>query len=284
MPTPAHVSSHPTRRGLLGGAAVAALAGCSSRATVSAPTARVLSSSGTSRTTFALQGRFASTYLKSTPTYQIVLPSKLTSIGAAGVVIGLHGRGGDHTSIVGLHAQAAVDTAYATARRPLALVTVDCGADGYFHRRTDGTDAGAMVMQELLPHLAQRGMSTGRVGLYGLSMGGYGAMLLATRYPSMVRAVASASPALWLSAGQTPAGAFDDAADFDRNTIFGRIPALERVPLRVDCGDSDPFASATHTLRSRLKPPPAGGFAPGSHNGSFWAAHLPAALTFLAQH
>ncbi|MBO1753932.1 alpha/beta hydrolase family protein [Allobranchiibius sp. CTAmp26] len=283
MPAPAHLSSRFTRRGLLGGAAVAALAGCSSAATGPAPTSRVVGS-GAGRTSFALQGRFTSTYLKATPTYQIVLPSTLTSIASASVAIGLHGRGGSHRAIIGLQAQGAVDSASVASGRPLALVTVDCGESNYFHRRADGTDAGAMVMQELLPHLAKRGMSTGRVGLYGLSMGGYGAMLLATRFPTQVHAVAAASPAIWLSAGQTPAGAFDDAADFDRNTIFRRIPALERVPLRIDCGDSDPFVAATHTLRNRLKPSPAGGFAPGAHDNSFWAAHLPAALTFLAQH
>ena len=285
MPSSSHPSLRLTRRALLGGSVVA-LAGCSSATTGTTgttPTTRVLGS-GLARTSFALQGRFTSTYLKSTPTYQIVLPSHLTSIGTASVAIGLHGRGGDHRAIIGLRSQAAVDTASTAAGRPLALVTVDCGENNYFHRRADGTDAGAMVMQELLPHLAKRGLSTGRVGLYGLSMGGYGAMLLATRYPLQVRTVAAASPAIWLSAGQTPAGAFDDAGDFDRNTIFGRIPALDRVPLRIDCGDSDPFAAATHTLRGRLKPSPAGGFAPGAHNSSFWAAHLPAALTFLAQH
>ena len=283
MPAAANRSMRLTRRALLGGVAVPFLAGCSSTEPSAMPTTRVLGS-GTGRTSFPLVGRFASTYLRSTPTYQIVLPSDLSSVGAASVVVGLHGRGGNHHAILGLGAQRAVDQAASSTGRPLALVTVDCGVSNYFHRRADGTDAGAMVMEELLPHLAGRGLKTGRVGLYGLSMGGYGAMLLATRYPSRVRAVAAASPAIWLSAGQTPAGAFDDAADFERNTVFGRIDALERVPLRIDCGDSDPFASATHILRGRLQPSPAGGFAPGGHDNSFWAPHLPAALTFLAQH
>jgi len=57
-------------------------------------------------------------------------------------------------------------------------------------------------------------------------------------------------------------GAFDGADDFAANSVFG-MPALASIPIRVDCGDSDPFYDATKTFIAQLPNPPAGGFSPG---------------------
>jgi len=51
----------------------------------------------------------------------------------------------------------------------------------------------------------------------GTSMGGYGALLLAERYPRLFAAVAAVSPAVWTSypqARQARQGAFASAAAF----------------------------------------------------------------------
>jgi hypothetical protein len=50
----------------------------------------------------------------------------------------------------------------------------------------------------------------------------------------------------------------------------------------VDCGNSDPFYSATKQFVAQLPSPPAGGFSPGGHDPSFWSAQLPAELTWMA--
>ena len=65
------------------------------------------------------------------------------------------------------------------------------------------------------------------------------------------------------------------------NSVFG-MPALASIPIRVDCGDSDPFYSATKQFIAQLPNPPAGGFSPGGHNGEFWSSQLPAELTWMA--
>src|SRR5215469_14006275 len=58
------------------------------------------------------------------------------------------------------------------------VVSVDGGANDYWHPRRSGSDAGAMVINELLPMLAGHGIDTSRVAFLGWSMGGYGAVRL----------------------------------------------------------------------------------------------------------
>lgn len=139
-----------------------------------------------------------------------------------------------------------------------------------------------MVLEELLPMLADQGLDTSRVGFIGWSMGGYGALLLGSRLgPARTAAICAVSPALWTSAGAAAPGAFDDAEDYRANSVWG-LPALGAIPLRIDCGNSDPFAAATAAFIAQLPSPPAGGFSPGGHDGEFWSSQLPAEISWLA--
>ncbi len=92
------------------------------------------------------------------------------------------------------------------------------------------------------------------------------------------------SPAIWHEAGQSVAGAFDDAADFDAHAIFGRQQLLRGIALRIDCGASDGFAPVTRDLRASLHPPPAGGIEPGGHDSTYWRSQAPAQLAFVGAH
>jgi hypothetical protein len=113
-------------------------------------------------------------------------------------------------------------------------------------------------------------------------MGGYGALLLGGRLGSArTAAICAVSPALWLSPGAAAPGAFDGADDFAANSVFG-MPALASIPIRVDCGDSDPFYATTKQFIAQLPNPPTGGFSPGGHNAEFWSSQLPAELTWMA--
>jgi S-formylglutathione hydrolase FrmB len=60
------------------------------------------------------------------------------------------------------------------------------------------------------------------------------------------------------------------------------MPALASIPIRVDCGNSDPFYGTTKQFVAQLPNPPAGGFSPGGHDASFWSSQLPAELTWMA--
>ncbi len=69
--------------------------------------------------------------------------------------------------------------------------------------------------------------------------------------------------------------------DFAAKSVFG-LPALASIPIRVDCGNSDPFYSATKSFIAQLPNPPAGGFSPGGHDGAYWSSQLPGELTWMA--
>jgi S-formylglutathione hydrolase FrmB len=63
--------------------------------------------------------------------------------------------------------------------------------------------------------------------------------------------------------------------------VWGR-PELDSIPIRIDCGDSDPFAEATRQFIAQLANPPAGGFSPGGHDAGYWSSQLPAELAWIA--
>src|SRR6516165_10487642 len=196
-------------------------------------------------------------------------------------VIALHGKGSDAATIMAGGVEQGLAQAVNAGLPPFAVVAVD-GGGGYWHKRASGEDAGAMVLNELIPMLGGQGLDTSRVAFLGWSMGGYGALLLGGRLgPARTAAICAVSPALWLSSGAAAPGAFDGPDDFAANSVFG-MPALASIPIRVDCGDGDPFYGATKQFIAQLPNPPAGGFSPGGHNGEFWSSQLPAELTWMA--
>lgn len=201
--------------------------------------------------------------------------------GALRPVIALHGKGSSAAAVMAGGVEGGLAQAVAAGLPPFAVVAVD-GGGSYWHRRASGEDTGAMVLDELIPMLAGQGLDTSRVGFIGWSMGGYGALLLGARLgPARTAAICAVSPALWLSPGAAAPGAFDSADDFAANTVFG-LPALGSIPLRIDCGYSDPFYAATKEFVAQLPHPPAGGFSPGGHDGGFWSSQLPAEISWMA--
>jgi S-formylglutathione hydrolase FrmB len=196
-------------------------------------------------------------------------------------VIALHGKGSDAATVMAGGVEQGLAQAVNAGLPPFAVVAVD-GGGGYWHKRASGEDAGAMVLNELIPMLDKQNLDTSRVAFLGWSMGGYGALLLGGRLgPARTPAICAVSPALWLSSGAAAPGAFDGPDDFAANSLFG-MPALASIPIRVDCGDSDPFYDATKQFIAQLPNPPAGGFSPGGHNPGFWSSQLPAELTWMA--
>jgi enterochelin esterase-like enzyme len=171
---------------------------------------------------------------------------------------------------------------------PMALVTVDGGV-GYWNAHP-GDDPMGMLTGELIPMCQRRGLGTGRghgpnrIGAMGISMGGYGALLLAEKHPGLIAAVAAISPAIWTSYDQAKsvnAGAYDSAAAFAANDAVTHAVALKGIPVRVAAGYDDPFYPGVHALAGKL-PPGSVSFGKGCHDGSFFSEQEPPSLAFLA--
>ncbi|MGH3640435.1 MAG: alpha/beta hydrolase [Mycobacterium sp.] len=225
-------------------------------------------------------GSFVSAARGGVPTnWAIARPPGQT--GSLRPVIALHGKGQDAAGVMAGGVEDGLAQAVAAGIPPFAVVAVD-GGGGYWHKRESGEDAGAMVLDELIPMLSSQGLDTSRVGFLGWSMGGYGALLLGSRLgPARTASICAVSPALWTSSGATAPGAFDGADDYAANSVWG-LPNLASIPVRIDCGNSDPFYSATKQYIAQLPTPPSGGFSPGGHDGAFWSSQLPAEIEWMA--
>jgi enterochelin esterase-like enzyme len=218
--------------------------------------------------------------------WSVAYPPGAATDARLAVTLVLHGRGSDHRDAFG---SLALDRYLAAAVHdgvpPFALASVDGGDHSYWHRRADGDDPQAMILDEFLPLLADRGLVTRRVGLFGWSMGGYGALLLAEQMPATrAAAVAVDSPALWRQPGDSAPGAFDDATDFRRNDVFAGRKQLRGTPVRVAIGTSDPFYAATRAFVAGLPQRPQTYFGVGGHTVAFWRHSAPAQLRFLGTH
>jgi len=201
----------------------------------------------------------------------------------------LHGEGATHANaLTSMSPEQAV--ALEVGGRPLppmAMVTVD-GGGGYWNPHP-GDDPMEMVISELIP-MCQRlnlGRTLHEIGTMGISMGGYGALLLAEKYPQTIHAVAAISPAIWTSYEQAKAvnaDAYATASDFAADDAITHAGALAETPVRVASGNDDPFHPGVVTLAQALPKTSEVEFAQGCHTGSFFTAQEPLSLQFLGRH
>ncbi len=228
-------------------------------------------------------GTFVSKFMRTTLGYSIAWP---TGFQQYRVALVLHGRDGDHrTAFTELGMDRFLAQAIEDGVPPFALASIDGGAASYYHRRADGTDAGAAILEEFLPQLHKLGFDTSRVGFQGSSMGGYGAMLLATRLgPDRAAVVGAQSPAIWSQAADTAAGAYDSAADFAANDLFTKVAELQPIPTRIDVGFDDPFYPNIKRFVGDFQPPLEHGFVRGGHDADVWLRTMPDQLEFVGRH
>jgi pimeloyl-ACP methyl ester carboxylesterase len=234
-----------------------------------------------------VSGTFDSRARKRTVGYTIAYPPGYDRRSELPLIVMLHGFGGNHTNaLVGMTpAQAMALRVGQAPLAPMAIVTVD-GGGGYWNPHP-GDDPMAMVIDELIP-LCQRlglGRPPERIGTMGVSMGGYGAILFAEKYPQLFSAVAAISPAIWTSYAQAEGAnprAYASAPDFAENDAVTHAAALKRIPVRVASGYSDPFHPGVEALSAALPKGAIVEFSQGCHTGPFFIDQEPPSLEFLA--
>ncbi len=228
-------------------------------------------------------GTITSAYLPNEQiAYEIVRPDRP----ARGLVIALHGY-----SLNGPKMMDVLDVGAHVQRTGLAVAAVS-GGDYYWHKRRavtsgngqhPGVDPAAMVVQDFVP-IARKltGVpDAAKIAFLGFSMGGYGALLLASDLgPDLVYGVVAASAALSTDPAQSAAGAFDDREDFLAHDVFTRANALAHIPIRLDCGRDDYFYAANKAFAKRV-PHALVTFDDGDHTAAYWRSHAGAQLDWL---
>jgi S-formylglutathione hydrolase FrmB len=217
----------------------------------------------------------------------VVVPAKAPPRGERTLVVFLHGRGGSEETFTGN--EAVYDGLAKLGRRAPVLAFPDGGEHSYWHDR-DGGRWGRYVMREVIPTVVKRfGVDPRRIAIGGISMGGFGAYDLALLHPRRFCAVGGHSPALWFEAGETAPGAFDDAADFERNDVVGMVrgnpDAFAGMRVWNDYGDADPFRVYDEGFVDYLRADGADLSAhtsSGGHDNAYWDRHWAAYLRFYA--
>jgi S-formylglutathione hydrolase FrmB len=237
----------------------------------------------------SISNRFYSRSRRRTVGYTLAWPPGHRMGDPLPLIVMLHGEGGNHTdALAGMSPDQAVALRVGgSPLRPMALVTVD-GGRGYWNPHP-GDDPLAMIVDELIPHCQTMnlGRPPHRIGMMGISMGGYGALLVAEKYPELIAAVAAISPAVWTSYPQASAanpGAYASADDFAADDVVTHASALAGKPVRVASGLDDPFHPGVVTLGQALPPGAIVEISKGCHTGDFFLAQEPPSLEFLAQH
>jgi S-formylglutathione hydrolase FrmB len=130
------------------------------------------------------------------------------SAGLRPLLVFLHGKGENQDSNLDNAMFAAL--ARLGSRAPDVVFPYG-GADSYWHDRADGAWGSFVVNEVIAQALSRLHADPKRVAIGGISMGGFGALDIARLRPGRFCAVGAHSAALWVSGGQSAAGAFDDA-------------------------------------------------------------------------
>src|SRR5262249_37270039 len=116
---------------------------------------------------------------------------------------------------------------------------------------------------------------------------GYGAILVAEKYPQLIGAAAAIGPAIWTSYAQAQgvnAGAYASPAAFAAADAVTHAGALADVPVRGASGSDDPFHPGVEALVKALPSGAVVDISAGCHTAPFFLAQEPASMAFLGEH
>ena len=235
--------------------------------------------------------QYHSESLKKASSMQVILPESAKE--PYPVMYLLHGLSDDHTI---WHRRTRIE--WYVRELPMAVVMPD-GGRGFYCDALNGPAHEFHIIKDVVnfvdTHFNTKADRSGRV-INGLSMGGYGALKLALKFPEMFCSVVSHSGAL--GAGHKPLR--DDLAS-ELRLIYGENPAggkddlwsivdsadKDKLPqIRIDCGLSDGLLEdnrAFHEYLNKLGITHEYEEFPGAHTWDFWDTHIREAIKFHAR-
>lgn len=225
------------------------------------------------------------------------IPRDVEALSDVPLVILLHGVYGSHWAWAlkgGAHRTAA-RLAAAGEIPPLVLAMPSDGlwgdGSGYLPHR--GQDFERWIVHEV-PVAAQRATSAvterSPVFIAGLSMGGFGALRLAGKFPDRFAGASGHSSitefAQMSRFVEERLGSYL-ALEEDQSVLRTLLTHRDRLPpLRFDCGTSDPLLAENRALHAALEAhgiPHGYEEFSGGHEWSYWEAHLADSLRFFAK-
>jgi S-formylglutathione hydrolase FrmB len=221
----------------------------------------------------------------------------------------LHGLGDNQSSLVNSGGWNMIENLRETGKIGDFLIVTPDGGDTFYINSHDGkVRYEDFFIREFIPAIETRyrvERTRASRGISGTSMGGYGALRFAFKYPELFSSVSVHSAALYKKIPQRiVAAANDHAEDLDMGGVFGmpidqqfwirntpftlaRLNAarLKRMNIYFDCGDQDDYgfdqgARQLDALLTSLRVPHEFHIYPGGHDWMYVAQHFPESLEF----
>lgn len=193
----------------------------------------------------------------------------------------------------------------------MIIVMPDAGVSWYINNHDGSVNYEDFFTQELIPHVDEtyrtRSAKEFRA-VAGLSMGGYGTLIMATKYPELFTAAAPLSAAVFLDEGITdmPQENWDSALGtpfgkglegserltdhYRENSIIdimetGDPDVLNSLDYYIDCGDDDFLIRGNMELYSTMLQNEINAefrVRDGAHTWDYWRTALPDVLEFVS--
>lgn len=140
-----------------------------------------------------------SPHLKLDWNYDIYLPDQVNSQQKYPLLLMLHGLYGNHTNFLDtnrIDSKSILDNLMRNAKKKIIVAFID-GFNSFYINSLYGFKMETAIIQDLLPYLIQQYRISTKIGIGGISMGGYGASRLVLKYPQIFSAAFLISPAVW---------------------------------------------------------------------------------------
>lgn len=219
----------------------------------------------------------------------------------------LHGSGGNHTSWLKLLKDSTLIQRLADQYRMLIVMPSGGNLSYYFDSPVQDTSQYETYITRDVVRTVEAHYRTqpGKRAVVGFSMGGHGALFLASRHPGLFQVAGSMSGAVDLntrhwarsdtfrakrdsSFAATLGVKTDTAAPWPLYSVVSRVDSLKalNIPIMIDCGTEDFLIGPNRDLHRRLtalKVPHTYLEREGKHDWAYWTAALPWQVYFVSR-